>query len=139
MEIIIGSYLNEKGDNDGIACEWEMGLMIRSPVNTVCLNSCTLYGSTSTSGLTRLLKLSRALLFIKISVLTIYLHIFQPSNIFFSLDGYVKVGDFGLVTATEEQCLDEVEINDRRCGIHRHTDQVGTKMYMSPEQVSRIT
>ena len=47
----------------------------------------------------------------------------------------MKVGDFGLVTASEEQCLNEVEINDRRCGIHRHTDQVGTKLYMSPEQV----
>ena len=63
------------------------------------------------------------------------LNSFQPSNIFFSLDGLVKVGDFGLVTASEEQCLDEVDINDRRCGIHRHTDQVGTKLYMSPEQV----
>ena len=67
-----------------------------------------------------------------------FIYILQPSNIFFSLDGYVKVGDFGLVTATEEQCLDEVEIDDRRCGIHRHTDQVGTKMYMSPEQVNLL-
>ena len=67
-----------------------------------------------------------------------FIYILQPSNIFFSLDGYVKVGDFGLVTATEEQCMDEVETDDLRCGIHRHTDQVGTKMYMSPEQVNHL-
>ena len=52
------------------------------------------------------------------------------------MDGLVKVGDFGLVTASEEQCQEEhVEMEDRRCGLHRHTAQVGTKMYMSPEQV----
>ena len=67
-----------------------------------------------------------------------FIYILQPSNIFFSLDGYIKVGDFGLVTATEEQCLDEVEIDDRRFGIHRHTAQVGTKMYMSSEQVNHL-
>lgn len=55
------------------------------------------------------------------------------------MDGLVKVGDFGLVTASEEQCLDDVAINDKRCGIHRHTDQVGTKMYMSPEQVKSVS
>ncbi len=53
------------------------------------------------------------------------------------MDGLVKVGDFGLVTASEEQCQEEhVEVEDRRCGLHRHTAQVGTKMYMSPEQVN---
>ena len=56
------------------------------------------------------------------------------------MDGLVKVGDFGLVTASEEQCQEEhVEVEDRRCGLHRHTAQVGTKMYMSPEQVHVTT
>ncbi|XP_047127931.1 eukaryotic translation initiation factor 2-alpha kinase 3 isoform X1 [Hydra vulgaris] len=57
----------------------------------------------------------------------------KPANIFFSLDGSVKVGDFGLVTA----------ITRPSDGIHKgkfyadenHTGQVGTQLYMSPEQV----
>ena len=58
--------------------------------------------------------------------------LFQPSNIFFALDGSIKVGDFGLVTPLEEQCDDVFDSNQVS---RRHTDQVGTKLYMSPEQV----
>ena len=63
--------------------------------------------------------------------------VLQPSNIFFAMDGSVKIGDFGLVTAIEENCCDSYGstqaplLRDGR----RHTDQVGTKLYMSPEQV----
>ena len=64
----------------------------------------------------------------------------QPSNIFFSMDGTVKVGDFGLVTATEEHVSeDDSDIwGDRATSQtpRHHTNQVGTKLYMSPEQVS---
>ncbi|XP_063156458.1 eukaryotic translation initiation factor 2-alpha kinase 3 isoform X2 [Candoia aspera] len=58
----------------------------------------------------------------------------KPSNIFFTMDNIVKVGDFGLVTAMdhdeeEESVLTPVPAYDR------HTGQVGTKLYMSPEQI----
>ena len=54
------------------------------------------------------------------------------------MDGTVKVGDFGLVTANEEHVMeDNNDIwGDKDSGTpHRHTNQVGTKLYMSPEQV----
>lgn len=61
----------------------------------------------------------------------------KPSNIFFSQDGQIKIGDFGLVTDTAD--VSNVA-ND--CGDHsglpssvRHTQQVGTHLYMSPEQL----
>ncbi|XP_060103856.1 eukaryotic translation initiation factor 2-alpha kinase 3 [Heteronotia binoei] len=58
----------------------------------------------------------------------------KPSNIFFTMDDVVKVGDFGLVTATDQ---DEEEDSVVRppSSYARHTGQVGTKLYMSPEQV----
>lgn len=62
---------------------------------------------------------------------------FQPSNIFFALDGTVKIGDFGLVTALEENC-EYTPLGDGPQGFSRHTDQVGTKLYMSPEQVCKL-
>lgn len=61
----------------------------------------------------------------------------QPSNIFFSLDGRVKIGDFGLVTDMSETlktmtpCGDETGLPS--CA--KHTQQVGTHLYMSPEQL----
>ncbi|XP_055297961.1 eukaryotic translation initiation factor 2-alpha kinase isoform X2 [Sitodiplosis mosellana] len=61
----------------------------------------------------------------------------KPSNIFFSLDGRIKIGDFGLVTDMSENlksitpCGDESGLPS--CA--KHTQQVGTHLYMSPEQL----
>lgn len=62
---------------------------------------------------------------------------FQPSNIFFSLDGQIKIGDFGLVTDMADNACDE---NDPRKSPlmpkkKTHTQKVGTHLYMSPEQM----
>ncbi|XP_068436578.1 eukaryotic translation initiation factor 2-alpha kinase 3 [Clinocottus analis] len=61
----------------------------------------------------------------------------KPSNIFFTMDDVVKVGDFGLVTAMEqEEDEDEPSALTPAPLLTRHTGQVGTKLYMSPEQLS---
>ncbi|XP_060938381.1 eukaryotic translation initiation factor 2-alpha kinase 3 [Limanda limanda] len=61
----------------------------------------------------------------------------KPSNIFFTMDDVVKVGDFGLVTAMEqEEEDDEPSALTPAPLLTRHTGQVGTKLYMSPEQLS---
>uniref|UniRef100_A0A8C6S852 Eukaryotic translation initiation factor 2-alpha kinase 3 n=1 Tax=Neogobius melanostomus TaxID=47308 RepID=A0A8C6S852_9GOBI len=61
----------------------------------------------------------------------------KPSNIFFTMDDVVKVGDFGLVTATDqEEDEDESSALTPAPLLTRHTGQVGTKLYMSPEQLS---
>ena len=57
----------------------------------------------------------------------------KPSNIFFSLDGVIKMGDFGLVTALNEEQTVVKHDNDP---FRKHTAQVGTQLYMSPEQVT---
>lgn len=61
----------------------------------------------------------------------------KPSNIFFTMDDVVKVGDFGLVTAMDQE-EDEEEPSALTPAplLTRHTGQVGTKLYMSPEQLS---
>ncbi|XP_072230062.1 eukaryotic translation initiation factor 2-alpha kinase 3-like [Leuresthes tenuis] len=62
----------------------------------------------------------------------------KPSNIFFTIDDVVKVGDFGLVTAMDqEEDDDEPSALTPAPLLSRHTGQVGTKLYMSPEQKSR--
>ncbi|KAL3864427.1 hypothetical protein ACJMK2_006111 [Sinanodonta woodiana] len=58
----------------------------------------------------------------------------KPSNIFFALDGVVKVGDFGLVTALVENQQTEEEYRNNNNPFKKHTAQVGTQLYMSPEQ-----
>lgn len=66
------------------------------------------------------------------------LYSLQPSNIFFTMDDVVKVGDFGLVTAMEqEEEEEEAAVLTPMPAYARHTGQVGTKLYMSPEQVGR--
>nr|KAG5697293.1 hypothetical protein BaRGS_004959 [Batillaria attramentaria] len=59
----------------------------------------------------------------------------KPSNIFFALDGTVKVGDFGLVTAAENQEGDVHTVSGS--ATDKHTAEVGTQLYMSPEQVQK--
>ncbi|XP_032980766.1 eukaryotic translation initiation factor 2-alpha kinase 3 isoform X1 [Rhinolophus ferrumequinum] len=58
----------------------------------------------------------------------------KPSNIFFTLDDVVKVGDFGLVTAMDQDEEEQVVLTPMPA-YARHTGQVGTKLYMSPEQI----
>ncbi|XP_055638305.1 eukaryotic translation initiation factor 2-alpha kinase [Toxorhynchites rutilus septentrionalis] len=61
----------------------------------------------------------------------------KPSNIFFSLDGRVKIGDFGLVTDSGDVQYDK-ENNLPEMTNNRHTRQVGTQLYMSPEQLKGL-
>uniref|UniRef100_A0A8C0MLS4 PRKR-like endoplasmic reticulum kinase n=2 Tax=Canis lupus familiaris TaxID=9615 RepID=A0A8C0MLS4_CANLF len=58
----------------------------------------------------------------------------KPSNIFFTVDDVVKVGDFGLVTAMDQD-EEEQTVLTPMPAYARHTGQVGTKLYMSPEQI----
>ncbi|CAL8274045.1 unnamed protein product [Merluccius merluccius] len=61
----------------------------------------------------------------------------KPSNIFFTMDDVVKVGDFGLVTAMDQEEDEEEQAPlTPMPALTRHTGQVGTKLYMSPEQLS---
>ncbi|KAG8193325.1 hypothetical protein JTE90_022955 [Oedothorax gibbosus] len=55
----------------------------------------------------------------------------KPSNIYFSLEGLIKIGDFGLATQFEMQGLPEELMPDE------HTSHCGTALYMSPEQRSK--
>ena len=72
----------------------------------------------------------------------------KPSNIFFSMDGNIKIGDFGLVTATAvedeshtpavKECDDESIASILNQNSGSHTNRVGTQLYMSPEQVLKL-
>jgi eukaryotic translation initiation factor 2-alpha kinase 3 len=70
----------------------------------------------------------------------------KPSNIFFALDGHtIKIGDFGLVTDMAEIPYDPLtSSSDPNLSFNvensllqqrkKHTQRVGTSLYMSPEQ-----
>lgn len=66
----------------------------------------------------------------------------KPSNIFFGMDltnhPHVKIGDFGLVTnAIDEHCEISSPVRKKRRRFQKHTNDVGTQLYMSPEQVKK--
>lgn len=49
---------------------------------------------------------------------------------------HVKIGDFGLVTnAIEDHCEVNSPGRKKKCEFQKHTNDVGTQLYMSPEQV----
>lgn len=49
------------------------------------------------------------------------------------MDGLIKIGDFGLVTNIIEG--DSEQENNSKSSNGKHTNRVGTQLYMSPEQV----
>jgi len=64
----------------------------------------------------------------------------KPSNVFFSLDGVIKVGDFGLVTkSSDHEIIDMTPSNQHLKKNPTHTQRVGTQMYMAPEQMTSST
>ncbi|KAK6766811.1 hypothetical protein RB195_026221 [Necator americanus] len=58
----------------------------------------------------------------------------KPQNVFFASDQRLKVGDLGLVTRCVPAEDQPIEKNVARYAIH--TDNVGTRGYMSPEQLA---
>lgn len=62
----------------------------------------------------------------------------KPSNIFFSPDGQIKVGDFGLVTEMIEDTDVTFDNATKSFFDESRTANVGTELYMSPEQVRSL-
>ncbi|OQV24909.1 Eukaryotic translation initiation factor 2-alpha kinase 3 [Hypsibius exemplaris] len=64
----------------------------------------------------------------------------KPSNVLFSLDATaVKIADFGLVTATDDEDAQSAVIPADVFSLHgqgNHTNRVGTSLYMSPELIA---
>ena len=64
----------------------------------------------------------------------------KPSNIFFAADGTVKVGDLGLVkdmmTDEEGHSWNNEGLQTANFVQQKHTDEIGTRLYMSPEQIA---
>ncbi|CAK8681570.1 unnamed protein product [Clavelina lepadiformis] len=62
----------------------------------------------------------------------------KPSNVLFSLDDTVKVGDFGLVTTSGDEVYSvESDVDDEEYNsATSHTQHVGTRLYMAPEQMT---
>lgn len=61
----------------------------------------------------------------------------KPGNIFFSIDGNIKVGDFGLVTEMQE-CDLPSDTHSSNSLMKSHTKDAGTRLYMSPEQINGL-
>jgi len=64
----------------------------------------------------------------------------KPSNIYFSTDGSIKIGDFGLVTGSSLELTASGQSDTTLlsvCTDDQLTDQVGTQLYMSPEQLAQ--
>jgi eukaryotic translation initiation factor 2-alpha kinase 3 len=77
----------------------------------------------------------------------------QPSNIFFALDGQIKIGDFGLVTESVAEMAElpsdpltssssnssGFRFDFSKISEKKHTQRVGTSLYMSPEQCKGLS
>ena len=63
----------------------------------------------------------------------------KPTNIFFSLDGSVKVGDFGLVACNTTEVMHGSYVALKSLQEdYRHTGNIGSHFYMSPEQMNAL-
>lgn len=66
----------------------------------------------------------------------------KPNNVFFAMSGAIKIGDFGLVKTMADLDWCELKTDNDDSGRHSsamyrsHTREVGTHLYMSPEQAA---